>query len=772
MRNRSTTNEDVGYSDRWIFDFAKKVCPDSVPAQEFSRDTSNDTELSFSMVDFSIALLSCNNNAPGPDNIKFALLKNLPDSAKKRLLNLFNCFLEQNIVPREWRQVKVVAIQKPGKPASDHHSYRPISMLSCIRKLLEKMILRHLDNWAEANQLLSETQFGFRRGKGTNDCLALLTTEVDIAFAKRQQMTSVFLDIKGAFDSVSIDVLSEKLHRSGLSPKLNNFLTNLLREKHMSFAHGSSSTLRFSYSGLPQGSCLSPLLYNIYVSSIDDCLTCNCTLRQLADDGVVSVVGTNGKDMQKPLQDTLDNLSVWANDLGIEFSVEKTEMVIFSKKRDPAKFQLLLDGKPITHSMFFKYLGIFFDSKGTWGKHIGYLKQKCQQRVNFLRSITGTWWGAHPLDLIRLYKTTILSVIEYGSFCFRSAAKTHILQLERIQYRCLRVALGCMHSTHTMSLEVIAGVLPLAERFYELSLRLLIRSEVMNPLVINNFEALHSLEVHTKRMFPYYDYLTLPSPSKINPAENIPLHFNNPQITFDLTMKHFTQGIPDHLRPSIIPAIFSANYNHIDQDKQFFTDGSSIDGSTGFGVFNVNHSVFRKLEEPCSVYVAELAAIHCALGLVEVLPSAKYFIFSDSLSSIEALQSMKPTKYPSHFLLEIRRSLRALVDQSFHVTFVWVPAHCSIQGNEKADELAKKGATEGNVLERPITHFDCNENWDFLVADTPSVTRFDVGAHEGVAPYHPTSDPSQGPPISVMDHRLLPHLPGRKADDSISGRAT
>ena len=107
--------------------------------------------------------------------------------------------------------------------------------------------------------------------------------------------------------------------------------------------------------------------------------------------------------------------------------------------------------------------------------------KKCQQRVNFLRTITGSWWGAHPGDLIRLFLTTVLSVIEYGCFCFRSAANTHLIKLERLQYRCLRIALGCMHSTHTMSLEVLACVVQLKDRFWDLTNRMLIKCEVLNP---------------------------------------------------------------------------------------------------------------------------------------------------------------------------------------------------------------------------------------------------------------------------------------------------
>ena len=305
MRNRVSVNESEECSDRWLYDFAKKVCPDSVPPNRLRYDTSRqghgfDSE--FSMVEFSLALLSCNNSAPGLDSIKFNLLKNLPDSAKRRLLNLFNKCVKLNIVPLEWRQVRVIAIRKPGKPVSDHNWYRPISMLPCIRKLLEKMILRRLDHWAESNNLLSETQFGFRRGKGSNDCLALLSSEIQLAFAQKLEIPSVFLDIKGAFDSVSIQILFEKFETSGLSPILSNFLFNLLSEKTMNFSSGSTAASRISYMGLPQGSCLSPLLYNFYINEIDECIVDNCTLRQLADDCVVSFTPDKKRtDPQKPL---------------------------------------------------------------------------------------------------------------------------------------------------------------------------------------------------------------------------------------------------------------------------------------------------------------------------------------------------------------------------------------------------------------------------------------------------------------------------------------
>uniref|UniRef100_A0A1Q3G4W4 Putative i-11 aae n=1 Tax=Culex tarsalis TaxID=7177 RepID=A0A1Q3G4W4_CULTA len=132
-----------------------------------------------------------------------------------------------------------------------------------------------------------------------------------------------------------------------------------------------------------------------------------------------------------------------------------------------------------------------------------------------------------------------------------------------------------------------------------------------------------------------------------------------------------------------------------------------MDGCMGFGVFHESRQFYFKLKDPCSVYVAELAAIYCALRLIENMPPDHYFIFTDSLSSVEAIRSLKPTRESAFFLTEIRKILNNLAAQSFSISVVWVRAHCSIQGNEKADLLAKKGAACDNIFERPISLQEC-----------------------------------------------------------------
>ncbi|XP_055544311.1 uncharacterized protein LOC129729621 isoform X2 [Wyeomyia smithii] len=362
-------------------------------------------------------------------------------------------------------------------------------------------------------------------------------------------------------------------------------------------------------------------------------------------------------------------------------------------------------GETISQVLVHKYLGIWFDSKGTWGCHVRYLIKKCQQRVNFLRTITGSWWGAHPGDLIRLYKTTILSVIEYGCFCFRTAANTHLIKLERLQYRCLRIALGCMHSTHTMSLEVLAGVLPLKDRFWDLTTRILIKCEVLNPLVIENFDRLVELHSQSRFMTVYFNHMS----QSINPSSYISnrvslLDTSDSTVFFDTSMMKETRGIPDHLRVQQIPKIFFNKYRNINCDNAFYTDGSLLNGSTGFGIFNNNFTASYNLDNPASVYVAELAAIQYTLGIIETMPTDHYFIFTDSLSSIEALRSMKDVKHSPYLLGKIREHLSALSAKSTQITLAWVPSHCSIPGNERADSLAKVGSINGDIYERPIAY--------------------------------------------------------------------
>jgi len=154
------------------------------------------------MDDILAALQLCNNSSPGLDEIKFIYLKNLPKSGLLFLVDIFNEILVLGVCPSIWKETKIVSILKPGKDANNENSYRPISLLSCIRKTFEKMLFTRLEFWAEKFEILSPTQFGFRKGKGTRDCLALLSSDIRISLEEKKYTLASFLDITGAYDNV------------------------------------------------------------------------------------------------------------------------------------------------------------------------------------------------------------------------------------------------------------------------------------------------------------------------------------------------------------------------------------------------------------------------------------------------------------------------------------------------------------------------------------------------------------------------------------------
>jgi hypothetical protein len=121
------------------------------------------------------------------------------------------------MIRESWLRTKVVSILKPRKDPEPSDSYRPISPLPCARKLLKNMLCTRLNFWAEKYDVLSSSQYGFRKGRGTKDCLALLTTDVHTSFERKHQTVAEFIDISGAIDIVLIDILCDILRKRGTS---------------------------------------------------------------------------------------------------------------------------------------------------------------------------------------------------------------------------------------------------------------------------------------------------------------------------------------------------------------------------------------------------------------------------------------------------------------------------------------------------------------------------------------------------------------------------
>ena len=209
--------------------------------------------------------------AAGQDKLFNEMLMNLGNIGKQAILCLLNLSWCKGDIPKAWRNAVVSPILKKGKPPDDLGSYRPISITSCLGKLMERMINSRLYWWLEATNFLSKNQVGFRSGFRTEDQLFRLTQKVLDGFQKKHHTTAVFVDLKQAYDRVWRKGLLLKMKDAGIHGKLYSWLKNFLTDRTIQTRiNNALSSKEILEEGLPQGSPLSCTLFLVFINDISE----------------------------------------------------------------------------------------------------------------------------------------------------------------------------------------------------------------------------------------------------------------------------------------------------------------------------------------------------------------------------------------------------------------------------------------------------------------------------------------------------------------------
>ena len=248
-------------------------------------------------------LAKCKNkSAVGLDGINYRVIKHLPDSYFSQIAYLLSTCMRLGHFPSAWKNAKTILIPKPGKDTREAKNFRPISLLSCLGKLFERVIARRVSNYMEQNNLFSTSQSGFRAKRMTAEQLLRLSEQCHISFKRQQLVAALFLDAEAAFD---------KCWHSGIKFKLKNniHLPNRICRLFSSFL--SNRSLKVYYNGCwshqvnlgagtPQGSPLSPLIYLIYVNDFPEGIKEFCNTSQFADDtALYSMAYSHGYAIKK-----------------------------------------------------------------------------------------------------------------------------------------------------------------------------------------------------------------------------------------------------------------------------------------------------------------------------------------------------------------------------------------------------------------------------------------------------------------------------------------
>lgn len=378
------------------------------------------------------------NKAPGMDGIKAILLKKIPAIMLKKMTDVFNIYLEAGVFPDIWKKAILVLIPK-GTLDIRAPKVRPICLLSEIGKVFEKVIVRRINTWMDSHPeaRLSPRQYGFRRKTSTCDALSQVRDFITEATNEGEITIGISLDIKNAFNSIRWKRIREALIRKGFPYYICKIIDSYLDNRYIEYPINDGNTeTRQMTAGVPQGSVLGPVLWNItYDWVLETPLERNCTVIGYADDTIILTRSETTEEALCIAKLQLSKILKRIKKLGLSLSEKKTAIVAFYKKRQDQRIQKVRIGQeeiPITGSM--KYLGIFLDHRWKFDVHIEYLEKKAQKIINALSRIMPNLRG--PCEAKRrLYAHTIASVINYGAAIWSGALTDRKLnaKLRKIQ---------------------------------------------------------------------------------------------------------------------------------------------------------------------------------------------------------------------------------------------------------------------------------------------------------------------------------------------------
>ena len=697
-----------------FLDIARRDFP--LPQDAFFSDNLERYNVLFSISELTDAISSTGNTSVGPDRLHYQFFRHLPDSALDLILRTLNDLWTRGIFPEGWKEAIVIAIPKPGKCRTNPENYRPISLTSCFGKIFERMVSKRLSWYLEHNNLLSKYQSGFRKNHHTMDHIVRLETEVRKGFKFKKHTTAVFLDITRAYDMVYCPALLFKLHKLGIRGHLARYLVNFLsgsRPFQLRFRSIFSTTCSLE-NGLPQGSCLSPMLFNVMINDLFDMIQTGISYSLFADDCAIWCTDKDSAHSIPRLQHALNQLDAWSMKNGCIFSPTKSAVMVFSKHNTMLDVPALsLSGNVIPSVSSFKFLGIVLDSRLSMTKHVQHIKSKCARRMNLFRCIAGTDFGADRQTLLQLYKTLVLPVIEYGSVVYAGGSESTLKKLDTIQNAFLRIATGAMKTTPIPSLLVEAVVTPLSLRRMEQSLRY--ANKIMYHPDHSTYKSLRILpSIHHNYVGPAEKRsgLTIASRLKKFSAE---LQFIQPRILRPpmLTLAPWEKRNwetsflftcqKDMLSPVEIQQQF-VQFQHTFYDFKFiFTDGSKQGDRVADAVFigDTWPPIQHRLPDGASVYSAELHGVLAALYFIDERGWKKVVMCIDSRSVVQSLNVTYPS---SPLLISIYNLLHVLTNNGTSIHFLWIPGHKGIHGNTQADRYAKEALAMPHITQIPISY--------------------------------------------------------------------
>jgi Reverse transcriptase (RNA-dependent DNA polymerase) len=432
-----------------------------------------------------------NNSTPGPSGHNYKLVKWAFAASPERFQALFEACLQAGHHPRSWKLATIAVVPKPSKEDySLPKCYRPVALLECLGKLLEKVVAKRLTYDITALGLIPTTQLGARPFSSTIDAGLCLTHDIETAHALGGVCGTLLFDIQGFFDNVNHSRLSALVHSLGFSPQICNWTSSFLRDRtvRLRFNNYSLEDIELEM-GTPQGSPISPILSIIYASPLLHLARswANATFLMYIDDGNIFARAPTYHILAQRLRDCYTACHTWCQMAGLTIEPEKTEILFFSRCRanptthgDRPTSLLLPDRAPntlysVAASDHVRYLGLHFDHKLSWDKHISVVASRTKSSLKALQLLGNSVRGLNHGSWRLAFNAICIPALTYGAPIWFRGQQKHIKTLQTVQNAAVGIITGAFRSTPREPLHQLIVIPPIQIRLQRLATQAAIR---------------------------------------------------------------------------------------------------------------------------------------------------------------------------------------------------------------------------------------------------------------------------------------------------------
>ena len=410
----------------------------------------------------------------GFDEIDQKMFINAPKISSLYLNCLFRKILQLNKMPNLLNTSKVIPIPKTLGDELEVNQIRPIALLSVVSKILEKLILTKLEKIIYKNNILSKNQTGFIRNKSTLNNIIKTHDKIFNGLKNKTNMIIASIDLTKAYDTIDRNYLLQILEKLGIDGIIKNYLLMFLKNrKQLVHYNNTYSQVEKSVYGLPQGSCISPILFNIYLNVILIHFKKSMDIRAFADDLIIYFENQNINKMKKIIELKLNNLNDYMNSINLHISFQKSKLMHVTNLKKTNTPTIKIANNQINYADEFKYLGIIFDKRLKFDSHLKSVLSRVKKKLGILQYLNSKIKGAKKEYLLTIYKSFIRPVMEYGYPILGNITKSRVKRLESFQHTALCRILNINIKTSYLCILSSINMLNMSNRYVYLMIKLL-----------------------------------------------------------------------------------------------------------------------------------------------------------------------------------------------------------------------------------------------------------------------------------------------------------